>query len=73
MFQEEVDALVENYLGGLLRGHAARQIAIEHVLRYTHSQFPDEYLRRQRIALASWDHQEAAAVYREKREGDFST
>jgi hypothetical protein len=38
-----------------------------------HGQFFDEYLRRQRIALASPDHQEAMAAYREKREPVFST
>jgi hypothetical protein len=38
-----------------------------------HGKFLDEYLRRQRIALASPDHQEAMAAYREKREPVFST
>jgi hypothetical protein len=38
-----------------------------------HGQFLDEYLRRQRIALASPDHQEAMAAYREKREPNLST
>jgi hypothetical protein len=38
-----------------------------------HGQFFDEYLRSQRIALGSPDHQEAMAAYREKREPVFST
>jgi hypothetical protein len=37
-----------------------------------HGQFFEDYLRRQRIALASSDHQEALAAYREGREPGFS-
>jgi hypothetical protein len=38
-----------------------------------HGQFFEEYLRRQRIALASPDHQEAMEAYRERREPVFSS
>jgi hypothetical protein len=37
-----------------------------------HGQFFEEYLRRQRIALASADHREAMAAYAERREPRFS-
>jgi len=38
-----------------------------------HGQFFEEYMRRQRIALASPEHQRAMSAYRERREPDFST
>jgi hypothetical protein len=37
-----------------------------------HGQFFEENLRRQRIALASPDHQEAMAAYRDGRDPVFS-
>ena len=59
MFEEEVDALVENYLGVCSEGTRQTKLLLNMSFHMPHGQFLDEYLRRQRIALASWDHQEA--------------
>jgi enoyl-CoA hydratase len=72
-FDEEVNALVEKYSPVCSEGTRQAKVLLNMSFDMPHGQFFDEYLRRQRIALASPDHQEAMAAYREKREPVFST
>ena len=60
-------------LARLLGGHSPGQMLLNMPFDMPHGQFFEEYLRRQRIALASPDHQEAMAAYREGREPIFSS
>src|SRR5882724_2314830 len=72
-FDDEVNALVEKYSRVCSEGTRQAKMLLNMSFDMPHGQFFDEYLRRQRIALASPDHQEAMAAYREKREPNFST
>jgi enoyl-CoA hydratase len=72
-FDGEVNALVEKYLRVCSEGTRQSKVLLNNAFDMPHGQFFDEYLRRQRIALASPDHQEAMAAYREKREPVFSS
>ena len=70
-FDDEVNALVEKYSRVCSEGTRQAKMLLKMSFDMPHGQFFDEYLRRQRIALASPDHQEAMAAYREKREPVF--
>jgi enoyl-CoA hydratase/carnithine racemase len=72
-FDEEVKALVEKYSRVCSEGTRQSKILLNMSFDMPHGQFFEEYLRRQRIALKSTDHQEAMAAYREKREPDFNS
>jgi len=72
-FDDEVNALVEKYSRVCSEGTRQAKMLLNMSFDMPHGQFLDEYLRRQRIALGSPDHQEAMAAYREKREPNFST
>jgi enoyl-CoA hydratase len=72
-FDDEVNVLVEKYSRVCSEGTRQAKMLLNMSFDMPHGQFFDEYLRRQRIALASPDHQEAMAAYREKREPVFST
>jgi enoyl-CoA hydratase/carnithine racemase len=72
-FDDEVNVLVEKYSRVCSEGTRQSKMLLNMSFDMPHDQFFDEYLRRQRIALASPDHQEAMAAYREKRDPFFST
>lgn len=71
-FDTEVKTLVEKYSRVCSEGTLQSKILLNMPFDMPHGQFFEEYLRRQRIALASPDHQEAMAAYREGREPKFS-
>ncbi|HEX2929576.1 MAG TPA: enoyl-CoA hydratase/isomerase family protein [Candidatus Binatia bacterium] len=70
-FDEEVKTLVEKYSRVCSEGTRQSKILLNMSFDMPHGQFFEEYLRRQRMALQSPDHQEAMAAYREKREPVF--
>jgi enoyl-CoA hydratase len=72
-FDEEVRALVEKYSRVCSEGTRQSKMLLNMSFDLPHGQFFEEYLRRQRIALESPDHQEAMAAYRDGREPVFST
>ena len=70
-FEGEVDALVAQYLRVCSEGTRQTKMLLNMSFDMPHGQFFEEYLRRQRIALASPDHQEAMAAYRDGRDPAF--
>jgi enoyl-CoA hydratase/carnithine racemase len=70
-FDEEVKILVEKYSRVCSEGTRQSKMLLNMSFDMHHGQFFEEYLRRQRIALGSPDHQEAMAAYRERREPGF--
>src|SRR3989304_5307711 len=70
-FDTEVNALVDKYARVCSEGTVQSKMLLNMPLDMPHGQFFEEYLRRQRIALASPDHQEAMAAYREGRDPKF--
>jgi enoyl-CoA hydratase/carnithine racemase len=72
-FDNEVNVLVEKHLRVCPEGARQAKMLLNMSFDTPHGQLFDEYLQRQRIALASADHQEALAAYREKHEPNFST
>jgi enoyl-CoA hydratase len=66
-FDEEVKSLVEKYSRVCSEGTRQSKLLLNMSFDMPHGQFFEEYLRRQHIALASPDHQEAMAAYRESR------
>jgi enoyl-CoA hydratase/carnithine racemase len=71
-FEQEVNALVEMYSRTCSEGTLQSKVLLGQCFDMPHGQFFEEYLRRQRIAMASLDHQEAMAAYREGRDPAFS-
>ena len=71
-FEPELSALVDKYSRLCSEGTVQSKMLLNMPFDLSHGQFFEEYLRRQRIALASPDHQEAMAAYREKRDPKFS-
>jgi enoyl-CoA hydratase/carnithine racemase len=72
-FAEEVETLVSKYSSLCSEGTRQAKILMNHPFETPHGEFFEEYLRRQRIALESPDHQEAMSAYREGRAPVFST
>jgi enoyl-CoA hydratase len=72
-FDHEVNALVEKYSRVCSEGTRQSKMLLNMPFDLPHGPFFEEYLRRQRIALASPDHQEAMQAYRERREPVFSS
>ena len=70
--EKEVPALVEKYSLVCSEGTLQSKILLNEAFDMPHGKFFEEYLRRQRIALASPDHDEAMAAYRERREPKFT-
>jgi enoyl-CoA hydratase/carnithine racemase len=70
-FEEDVNGLVGEYLRVCSEGTRQTKMLLNLSFDMPHGQFFEEYLRRQRIALASPDHQEAMAAYREGRPPSF--
>jgi enoyl-CoA hydratase len=71
-FDTEVEALVGRYSRICSEGTLQSKMLLNMSFDMPHGQFFEEYLRRQRIALASPDHQKAMTAYREGRDPDFS-
>jgi enoyl-CoA hydratase/carnithine racemase len=71
-FDAELGSLVDKYLRICSVGTRQSKMLLNMPFDMSHGEFFEEYLRRQRIALASPDHQEAMAAYREGREPAFS-
>ena len=67
-FDDEVEALTQKYLRTCSEGSRQAKALLAIHADLSHDQFFEEYLRRQGIALASPDHEEAKAAYRERRE-----
>jgi len=72
-FESEVKLLVERYSSVCSEGTLQSKMLLNMPFDIPHGQFFEEYLRRQRIALASPDHQEAMSAYREGRAPNFSS
>lgn len=72
-FDQEVSDLVEKYSRVCSEGTRQSKMLLNMPFDMPHGQFFEEYLRRQRIALGSPDHQEAMQAYRERREPVFSS
>jgi enoyl-CoA hydratase/carnithine racemase len=70
-FDADVQALIEKYARVCSEGSRQSKMLLNMSFDMTHGEFFEEYLRRQRIALESSDHQEALAAYRERREPVF--
>ena len=66
-FDEDVKFLVEKYSRVCSEGTRQSKMLLNMSFDMPHGQFFEEYLRRQRVALASPDHQEAMAAYRQGR------
>src|SRR5215472_9298802 len=71
-FDDEVQGLVDKYSRLCSEGTLQSKMLLNMPFDMPHGQFFEEYLRRQRIALASPDHRTAMAAYREGRDPDFS-
>ena len=71
-FDREICALVDKYSRVCSEGTRQSKMLLNMAFDMPHGQFFEEYLRRQRIALGSPDHQEAMQAYRERREPIFS-
>ena len=71
-FDQDVDRLVDTYARSCSEGTRQSKMLLNMPFDMPHGQFFEEYLHRQRIALASPDHQEAMTAYREGRAPDFS-
>jgi enoyl-CoA hydratase/carnithine racemase len=71
-FEVEVERLVDRVDRQCSEGTRQSKLLLNMPFDMPHGQFFEEYLRRQRIALSSPDHEEAMAAYREGREPDFS-
>src|SRR5262245_31114093 len=71
-FDGEVKVLVDKYSRICSEGTRQSKILLNAPFDMPHGQFFEEYMRRQRIALASPDHEEAMSAYREGRDPVFS-
>jgi len=70
-FDAEADFLVEKYARSCSEGTLQSKMLLNMPFDMAHGPFFEEYLRRQKIALSSPDHQEAMSAYREGRDPDF--
>jgi enoyl-CoA hydratase/carnithine racemase len=71
-FEADISALVERYARVCSEGTLQSKVLLNLAFDLPHGQFFEENLRRQRIALASPDHQEAMVAYRDGRDPVFS-
>jgi enoyl-CoA hydratase len=71
-FEADISALVERYACVCSEGTRQSKVLLNLAFDLPHGQFFEENLRRQRLALASPDHQEAMAAYRDGRDPVFS-
>jgi enoyl-CoA hydratase len=70
-FESKIRELVTEYSKVCSEGTLQSKMLLNMPFDMSHGQFFEEYLRRQRIALNSPDHQEAISAYREGREPKF--
>lgn len=70
-FEGEIERLVEKYSQFCSEGTRQTKMLLNMAFDMPHGEFFEEYLRRQDIALASPDHQEAMKAYRESRDPVF--
>ncbi len=66
-FEQDVDALVQRYLALSSAGALHSKVLLSECKDLPFGQFFEEYLRRQALAVASPDHDEAMQAYREGR------
>ena len=67
-FDREVETITQRYLDLCSEGARQTKLMLSAYQDLPHAQFFEEYLHRQSIAIASPDHEEAKAAYREKRD-----
>ena len=67
-FELEVEALTQRYLDLSSEGARQTKLMLSAYQDLPHGQFFEEYLRRQSVAIAAPDHDEAMTAYREKRD-----
>ena len=72
-FDDEVEMLVDKYSRVCSEGTRQSKVLLAMQAEMSHGQFLEEYLHRQAIAIASPDHDEAMAAYREGREPFFTS
>jgi len=70
-FEGKIGELVAEYSRVCSEGTLQSKMLLNMPFDLSHGQFFEEYLRRQRIALSSPDHEEAISAYRESREPRF--
>jgi enoyl-CoA hydratase/carnithine racemase len=70
-FDAETAAIVEMYARNCSEGTIQSKMLLNMAFDMGHGQFFEEYLRRQRLALASPDHREAMSAYRDRRAPQF--
>ena len=70
-FDAEVEEITQRYLTVSSEGARQTKLMLSACQDYPHGQFFEEYLRRQAIAMASPDHREALAAFREGRQPDY--
>jgi enoyl-CoA hydratase/carnithine racemase len=71
-FEADVNALVEQYARVCSEGTRQSKLLLNLAFDMPYGEFFEEYLRRQHIALASPDHQEAMVAYCDGRDPVFS-
>ena len=67
-FDREVEALTQKYLALSSEGARQTKLLLSAYQDLPHGEFFEEYMRRQSIAIASPDHDEAMNAFREKRD-----
>ena len=67
-FEQEVEVVTHRYLALSSEGARQTKLMLSAYQDLSHSQFFEEYMHRQSIAIAAPDHDEAMTAYREKRE-----
>ena len=70
-FDAEVEEITQRYLAVSSEGARQTKLMLSACQDYPHGQFFEEYLRRQAIAMASPDHREALAAFRDGRQPDY--
>ena len=70
-FEVEVDDLIQRYLRLSSEGARQAKVLLAMYQDLSHAEFFEEYRRRQAQAVASPDHHEAMAAYREGRDPDY--
>ena len=72
-FDREVEKLTQRYLALSSEGARQTKLMLSAYQDLPHGQFFEEYLHRQSIAIASPDHDEAMAAFREKRDPVYNS
>jgi len=72
-FDREVEKLTQRFLALSSEGARQTKLMLSAYQDLPHGQFFEEYLHRQSIAIASPDHDEAMAAFREKRDPVYNS